>query len=297
MRWLPYDAAVMIRPFLEHIAASQEGSWTLFDRRLPAIPFEWHYNDEYELTLTLNSRGQRYIGDSIAPYTDGDLVLIGPRIPHTWCSNGDIDRRRKHNALVLWFSQEFVAKFVASAVELRPVMELLTKSSRAIEFSPQVKVAARERICAMLRQTASERLPALLQLLLLLTRDKRAKPLLSTGLHGAIISGREEERIARVLTHLNQHYRDEPSVDELMEIAALSRSSLHRLFKLQTGMTTREYLMRLRVGNACALLLNSDRPISLIADEVGYRNLANFNRQFRELKGRTPGEFRRALMR
>ena len=76
-----------MKPYLEHIAASQEGSWTLFDRRLPAIPFEWHYNREYELTLTLNSRGQRFIGDSMSAYDDGDLVLIGPTIPHTWCSS------------------------------------------------------------------------------------------------------------------------------------------------------------------------------------------------------------------
>ena len=67
-----------MKPFLEHIKTSQDSSWTLFDRRLPAIPFEWHYNSEYELTLTLNSRGQRFVGDNIAPYEDGDLILIGP---------------------------------------------------------------------------------------------------------------------------------------------------------------------------------------------------------------------------
>jgi hypothetical protein len=68
-----------MKSYLEHIAASKEGSWTLFDRRLPAIPFEWHYNSEYELTLTLNSRGQRFVGDNMAAYDDGDLVLIGPK--------------------------------------------------------------------------------------------------------------------------------------------------------------------------------------------------------------------------
>src|SRR5271156_6688093 len=83
-----------MKPFLEHIKTSKDSSWVLFDRRLPAIPFEWHYNSEYELTLTLNSRGQRFVGDNISRYDDGDLVLIGPKIPHTWCSNEDVCKER-----------------------------------------------------------------------------------------------------------------------------------------------------------------------------------------------------------
>ena len=43
-----------------------ESSWTLFEQGLDHIPFEWHYNSEFELTLTLNSRGQRFIGESFA---------------------------------------------------------------------------------------------------------------------------------------------------------------------------------------------------------------------------------------
>src|SRR5277367_3576803 len=78
----------------------------------------------------------------------------------------------------------------------------------------------------------------------------------------------------------------------LAKIAALSPSSLHRLFKLQTGMTTSDYVSQLRVGNACALLINTTKPIALIADDVGYRNLANFNRQFKALKGKSPRRFR-----
>jgi AraC-like DNA-binding protein len=60
-------------------------------------------------------------------------------------------------------------------------------------------------------------------------------------------------------------------------------------------MTTSEYVTRLRIGNACALLINTEKPISFIADHVGYRNLANFNRQFKETKGQTPRQFRSAF--
>ena len=286
---------VMVRPFHEHIASSQEASWTLFDRRLNAIPFEWHYNDEYELTLTLNSRGQRFIGDSIAPYDDGDLVLIGPRIPHTWCSSEDVNPRRKHQALVLWFSLAFVKSMLEPHIEMTPVLSMLAKSARAVEFSSSTKGQARSIIDNMLGQSPSDRLPVFLQLLLLLSRDRGARPLLSAAVQGQPGVAMEEQRIARVLTHLNQNYRREPSVKELMQVGALSRSSLHRLFKLQTGMTTREYVTRLRIGNACALLLNTSRSIALIAEDVGYNNLANFNRQFRDRKGKTPGQFRRSI--
>ena len=282
-----------MRAYLEHISSSQESSWTLFDRRLPAIPFEWHYNSEYELTLTLNSRGQRFIGDSIAPYEDGDLVLIGPRIPHTWCSSGDVDPKKKHQALVLWFSQSFVESMVQPHIELQPILRLLERSARAVAFSDAAKQKARETVVGMLGQSASDRLPALLQLLLLLARDKEAKPLTSAAMEGQALSRASEERVARVHRHLNDHYRDEPTVEELTRIAALSRSSLHRLFKLQTGTTISEYVTRLRIGNACALLLNTNKPVAMIADAVGYQNLANFNRQFKAVKGQTPRAFRR----
>jgi AraC-like DNA-binding protein len=282
-----------MKPYLEHIAASKEASWTLFDRRLPAIPFEWHYNSEYELTLTLNSRGQRFVGDSIAPYGDGDLVLIGPRVPHTWCSSGDCGAGPTHQALVLWFSESFVQTLIRSHQELRPIQISLESSTRAIEFSEEARTKTRPMICKMLTQTAEDRLPALLQLLLLLSRDEESRPLTSPAAHA--LPDVKEERIGRVLTFLNDHYREQSAVSRLSAIAALSRSSLHRLFKQQTGMTVTAYVTQLRIGNACALLINTDKPIALIGDQVGYRNLANFNRQFKELKALTPRQFRSAF--
>jgi AraC-like DNA-binding protein len=283
-----------LKPYLEHIAASSEGSWTLFDRRLPAIPFKWHYNSEYELTLTLNSRGLRFVGDSMAEYGDGDLVLIGPRIPHTWHSSGDCGNGPIHQALVLWFSETFVQSLIVAHVELRPVQRLLESAGRAIAFSEPVRKRVRPMICAMLEQTAEDRLPALLQVLLLLARDAGAVPLSSVG--GSVLPCQTEDRIGRVLTTLHARYREEISVEQLCKLGGLGRSSLHRLFKQHTGMTTSEYVTRLRIGNACALLTQGQQPVSWIADTVGYRNLANFNRQFKQLKKMTPRTFRRRFV-
>ncbi len=286
-----------MKPFLEHIKTQEDSSWVLFDRRLPAIPFEWHYNSEWELTLTLNSRGQRFVGDSIARYDDGDLVLIGPKIPHTWCSTEDVCAGSPHQALVLWFSDGFVKGMIDPHVELRPVRKLLDRASRALTFSAGVRERARSMICAMVEQGAGARLTGLLEVLLLLAGDAGSEPLASEANQSESFAEATEERIGRVISHLHGHYREEMEVETLVKVGALSRSSLHRLFKLQTRMTPGMYVAHLRVGHACALLLNSERPIAVIADEVGYGNLAHFNRQFRELKGQTPREFRRAFQR
>ena len=83
-----------MKPFFEKVLVDQGSSWTVFHRRLESFPFEWHYHSEFELTMTLNSLGQRYIGDHIGSYGHEDLILLGPNLPHTWCSAERIDPHR-----------------------------------------------------------------------------------------------------------------------------------------------------------------------------------------------------------
>jgi AraC-like DNA-binding protein len=118
---------------------------------------------------------------------------------------------------------------------------------------------------------------------------------LQVGNYDVVEAGQKTHDEEKRDCYLYKHYREQNAVAQLGRIAALSRSSLHRLFRQQTGMTTSGYVTQLRIGNACALLLNTEKPIFLIADQVGYRNLANFNRQFKETKGQTPRQFRAAF--
>ena len=78
------------------------------------------------------------------------------------------------------------------------------------------------------------------------------------------------------------------AIAALADVAALSPSGFHRLFRRHTRLTVSDYVAELRIGQACALLVNWQQPIAHVADEVGYANLANFNRQFRALKHVTP---------
>jgi AraC-like DNA-binding protein len=287
-----------MRPLFEKVAVAEGSSWSLLDRRLEdGIPFSWHYHPEFELTLTLNSRGQRYIGDSIANYDDGDLVLLGPNLPHTWCSADRLDARHPHHAVVMWFTETWGQGVTSALAEMRAVAPMLARAGRGVVFSKAAAEAARPVIETIPDRAPSDRLLRLMEVLALLATDTDAQPIAGPGADRRKVDSPDQDRVARVLDHIHAHYREQIAVETLADVAALSPSGFHRLFRRHTRLTVTDYVAELRIGQACALLVNSRKPIAHIADEVGYRNLANFNRQFRALKRLTPREFRGSFVR
>lgn len=278
-----------MKPLLEKVAPKGDASWAMLDRRLEdGLPFQWHHHPEYELTLTLNSHGQRFIGDHIGTYGDGDLVLIGPNLPHTWASADRIDPGRPHTALVMWFLPDWAAPLGRVFTELRGVADMLARSAAGLAFSDRAAKSVRPGIEDLFTRPVDERVVRLIEVLMLLSRDREARQLAAT----AVPTGTDRSRIDRVLDVLHARYMEELTIDMLADVAALSPSGLHRLFRRHTNLSVTGYLMRLRVGEACAMLSGSERPVAHIADAVGYNSLANFNRQFKALKHITPRDYR-----
>jgi AraC-like DNA-binding protein len=282
-----------MKPFLEKVRPEDGASWAMLNRRLEGgIPFQWHHHPEMELTLTLNSRGQRFIGDHASAYDDCDLVLVGANLAHTWASADRIDASLPHIALVLWFRQDWLEDLAQSAVELRPLRGLAGRAERGLHFERAVAEDIRPAYEALFEMPPAGRLFGLLDLLLKLARDDRATPLATRGAGEATSDG-SRERIDRVLAHIHEHYAEAVRLGELAGIAALSVSGLHRLFRKHTQTTITDYLIRLRIGDASARLSGSGQPIQHIAGAVGYGSLANFNRHFLRLRGMTPRAYRR----
>jgi AraC-like DNA-binding protein len=286
-----------MRPYLEVLPHSPEASWSMLNRRLDdCIPFQWHHHPEFELTLTLNSIGQRFIGDHSGDYEDGDLVLVGPNLPHSWVSRAKIEEQKPHIALVLWFNREWLLQVTGRAVEFRSIEAMLQRGDKGLRFSQTTSTAVRPAFETVFEKPPVERLLSLLDILVRIAEDRQATPLASAPAQAPDFK-ESRERIDRVLTHLHLHYARTISLDELADIAALSVSGLHRMFRRHTAGTISDYLMRMRIGDACARLSSTDQAIHHISDAVGYSSLANFNRQFKALKGMTPREYRAMFLR
>jgi AraC-like DNA-binding protein len=279
-----------MKPYRERIAPESGSSICRLNRRLDdGIPFQWHHHPEFELTLTLNSRGQRFVGDHVGEYDDGDFVLLGPNIPHTWFSREKISAG-PHVALVVWFHPDWADQAIQPFAELGGLRRLLTRAGRGLHFSMAADTL-RTRFSSLFECAPAERLLTLLSVLEELSRQEANSLATKSPLKGT--TAEERDRIDRVLSHLHENYVRAVSLSEIAEVACLSESGVHRMFFKHTGKTISAYLAHMRVGDACARLAGTTQPVSYIADAVGYTSLANFNRQFRALRKMSPREYRR----
>jgi len=82
-------------------------------------------------------------------------------------------------------------------------------------------------------------------------------------------------------------------VGELSRKVAMSRRTFVRRFTRATGGSPREYFQRVKVEAAKRALESSERPISVIASDVGYGDPVAFRKVFARLTGLTPADYRR----
>ncbi|WP_321878371.1 AraC family transcriptional regulator [Paraburkholderia bannensis] len=279
----------------EFVDFGHDCSVRVYHRQLRRIPFEWHHHPAYELTLTLNSQGKRYIGDSVASYGADDLVLVPPNLPHTWASNRSIDDTQPEVAIVVWFDGAWVRRLADICPEYNSLCDLLRRAACGLAFADGAGARMRDHLDRLLSATPRERLHAALDILDFLS-TLPATPLASPSAFDAktgAASGHEPDQISRVLALIETQFARPLRLATLAKASGLSERSLTRHFTQHLGESVGRYINRVRIGHACRMLTDTQAPVSVIAMRSGFPNAANFNRQFRAFKEMAPLDYRR----
>jgi AraC-like DNA-binding protein len=281
-----------MKAYLQKLA-SGPSSFAAFVRNDPAFPFDWHYHPEYELTLITESHGQRLVGDGIADYGSGDLVLLGPNVPHSWRSGPmKSDLATTHRAVVIQFRHGFLGEHFFALKEMESVARLLARAANGLAFGHTTTGRKVARYIADLPSLVpAKRLAKLLSALADLASESDAR-VLSTLKVKPTCRGADQQRIDAVCQYLNEHFEDEIDFSELAARLHMDQASLCRFFKRATGRTMTAYLNELRVGAAAQLLIETDKSVLEIGFRVGFGNYSNFNRQFKRIKGFGPRTLR-----
>lgn len=102
----------------------------------------------------------------------------------------------------------------------------------------------------------------------------------------------EDDYVSRVKNYIINHYNSELSVKEIANSVHLNPEYLTRIFKKETGIPLKDYIIECRISTAKDLLVNSSLSVSTIASEVGYHNFSYFAYLFKKLEQVTPREYR-----
>jgi AraC-like DNA-binding protein len=279
-----------VRPTVEHIERSREASFVVFRTRTRAFPFLWHHHAEYELTLIERGRGQRFVGDDIASFDDGDLVLLGPWLPHTWRS----DDNRWQSAIVVQFGAGWIDSLCQTMPELHTVRNALPKAAAGVQLMGSEARQAGEILRRRVLKGASlERVAGLLEALHCVACARQVRNLATMGYAQAMPAF--DERLTEVCRYVDQHLDAPIAQTDVAEIAGLTPEAFSRFFRRLTGRTFVEYVHEIRIARACRLLQETEQSISQICFASGFGNLSNFNRVFLRLKGLSPLKYRKGF--
>lgn len=280
-----------MEPDLELVGVRDDESFKVWSHGYPFRTVRWHFHPEYELHLVTTTEGDRYVGDHIGPFRPGDLVLVGPNLPHNWISDVPAGQSVEERCVVLQFTDAFINGCTATFPELRFMQPLLKEAIRGVRFEESVADRVRPIMRELLTAPGAHRIALFVELLDLLGHAEKRTALASVGFQpqpSAYLS----TNMNLVLQHIGRNFTGDLSETDLARMCRQSVSTFARSFRKHTGMTFVQYVNSLRIELACQHLGQDDLTITAICHEVGFNNVSNFNRQFLTQKGMPPSKFR-----
>jgi AraC-like DNA-binding protein len=278
-------------PDLGYEASADVGFVRCLSHGFPTPLARWHYHDEYELHLITATSGKLFVGDWIGPFQPGQLVLTGPRLPHNWVTMDLPEGGVPLRDLVIQFSHAPLVHASDTIPELAEVLPLLERAKHGIEFFGMAESA--EAHWRKVKTTRGlRRFTAFCDFLadLAACTDYR---LLSSAQLQSDDDDASLVQIDAVVSRITEHLADPHSAAALAAELGMSESRFSRFFRKATGNTFTDFVNRVRISRASQLLMDTSQQVSHICFEVGFNNVANFNRRFLEIKGMTPSEFRK----
>ena len=251
----------------------------------------WHAHEEYELHLIVETRGKAFVGNFIGNFEPGSLFLTGPNLAHNWVTDSVSSEKIEIRDMLVQFSQKSFEKLAEGFPEFSGIRKMLDLAASGILFKGFNATFARGHMEAIRDNIGPERILAFIRFLVRLNEHAEKVTLSETKLVNAD-GNSKYARIGNIIDHILENFDDDLNAVDTAEMAGMSLTTFGRNFSSVTGHSFVEFVNRVRIGQACGMLYASDDQVTSICFDVGFKNVANFNRHFLKIKGMTPSVYR-----
>ncbi len=250
----------------------------------------FHLHDEFELILVKRSHGKLYVGNEMTNFSDGEVYLFAPGLPH--CFHNAADQEKEGgpaHAFVVQFRYDFLGKEFFEKTESFNLKKLLLRSGAGIRFQEPSNPLSKK-IQSLSGPNNLQRLGNLLFVLSELANSENYTLLTSEIIHPDLS---EKKVINDVIRYVADNFQQKISLAAAAEIAHMQKSAFCRYFKKKTKKKFMEFVNETRLVHAQKLLVETDRSILDIAYESGYESVSYFYRLFRQRNGIPPMAYRK----
>jgi AraC-like DNA-binding protein len=279
-----------MRPQLLKVSTGPRHSFSVRRDLVPYINNRWHYHPEIELIHFKKGEGTQFIGDSIKRFKSGDIVMVGAHLPHYWRFDDQYfeeDTRLQADIRVAHFCENFWGEQFLHLPENINIKTVLEKARRGLQITGKTRQQVAELLERLLQTDGSERIIILMEALMTIADCKQPNTLSSIGFKHDMVDA-ENERVNAIYEYSLKNYKRKIQLEEIAAVANISPNSFCRYFKSRTRKTYSQFLIEIRVGQACKLLIENNLSIKQLCYESGFNNFTSFHKYFKMITGKSP---------
>ena len=172
---------------------------------------------------------------------------------------------------------------------------LLNNAKRGVLLKGKTRKTVAELLDQLIDANGSQRIVLLIAALSEIAVCPDLELLSSIGFNPDTVD-MDSERINAIYEYTQKNFVRKIDLKEIAEVANLSQNSFCRYFKSKTGKTYSQYVMELRVGRACKLLIENKLCLKQLCYESGFNNFTSFHKYFKLIMGKSPLNFQKQFV-
>lgn len=239
----------------------------------------------------------RFVGNNAEKYADGDILLLGSDLPH-YMKSDEVYRQEgstlRTTGTIIQFEKDFMHHAFNYYPHFMKIKNLLEEAQRGIYFPAGCSPRLVDLLESIPVETGVDQITSFLQLLKEMANVASRSVLSTSDFENDIIY--DGSRIDKIIAYLNKNYTRQIDLNEISSLAAMNPAAFCRFFKSKTGKSFKNYILEMRIGYACKLLLMGDMNISQISVECGFDTISHFNKSFKKHTGFTPSYYKKMML-
>lgn len=287
-----------MRPQLLKVSKGPRHSFSVRQDVVPYINNRWHYHPEIELIHFKKGEGTQFIGDNIKRFKSGDIVLVGSQLPHYWRFDDaffEENTRQQADIRVAHFCENFWGDQFLQLPENLNIKSVLERGKRGLQITGKTRTKVAEIMEQLLHSDGSQRIILLIEALNIVADCKQLLTLSSIGFKHDLVEA-ENDRVNAIYDYSLKNYKRKIQLEEIAAVANISPNSFCRYFKSRTRKTYSQFLIEIRVGQACKLLIENNLSIKQLCYESGFNNFTSFHKYFKLITGKSPLSYQKEFM-